>query len=112
MSSTSLASEPEVHLFEVGPRDGLQNEPEIIPIEQKLELVQRLALTGLRQIEVTSFVSPRWIPQLADGDQLVERLPEFPGVRYSALVPNAKGYERFAQTASLPMVAVFLSTQP
>jgi hydroxymethylglutaryl-CoA lyase len=100
---------PGVTVYEVGPRDGLQNEPETVPTAAKLELVQRLALAGLRRIEVTSFVSPKWIPQLADGDALAGLLPDFPGVVYSALVPNLRGYERFREAGGIQMAAVFLS---
>ena len=99
-ASTTTGSEvpgagPAVLVYEVGPRDGLQNEPEHVPTASKRELVTRLALAGLRRIEVTSFVSPKWIPQLADADELAATLPVFPGVVYSALVPNERGYERF-----------------
>ena len=79
---------PDVTLYEVGPRDGLQNEPDAVATADKLQLIQRLALSGLRRIEVTSFVSPKWIPQLADGAELAEILPDFPDLRYSALVPK------------------------
>ncbi|MBW2723783.1 MAG: hydroxymethylglutaryl-CoA lyase, partial [Deltaproteobacteria bacterium] len=65
----------QLELCEVGPRDGLQNESEILSVEFKLQLIQRIIDAGLRRIEVTSFVSPKWIPQLADADELVERLP-------------------------------------
>jgi hydroxymethylglutaryl-CoA lyase len=102
-------SSPDVCIYEVGPRDGLQNEPETVPTEAKLELVQRLAGAGLARIEVTSFVSPKWIPQLADSDALGSALPELPGVRYSALVPNEQGYTRFRAAGSIDMAAVFLS---
>lgn len=98
-----------VRIYEVGPRDGLQNEPENVPTAAKLELIQRLALSGLRRIEVTSFVSPKWIPQLADAEDLAAILPTFPDVYYSALVPNPQGYERFARAAALHTAAVFIS---
>jgi hydroxymethylglutaryl-CoA lyase len=97
-----------VTVYEVGPRDGLQNEPEVIGSDAKVELVTRLADAGLRRIEVTSFVSPEWIPQLADGDEVARRVPRREGVRYSALVPNLKGYERF-QSSGLPAAAFFVS---
>jgi hydroxymethylglutaryl-CoA lyase len=96
-------------VYEVGPRDGLQNEPETVPTAGKLELIQRLAAAGLRRIEVTSFVSPRWIPQLADADDLAALLPAFPRVVYSALVPNAEGYERFRAAGDLSVAAFFVS---
>jgi len=93
------AGTAEVSICEVGPRDGLQNEPEVVPTAAKRELIQRLAAAGLRQIEVTSFVSPQWIPQLADAEELVRELPRLVDVRYSALVPNERGYERFRKAA-------------
>jgi hydroxymethylglutaryl-CoA lyase len=98
-----------VLVYEVGPRDGLQNEPDQVPTASKRELVTRLALAGLRRIEVTSFVSPKWIPQLADADELAATLPEFPGVVYSALVPNEAGYERFRAAGGAQVAAGFLS---
>jgi hydroxymethylglutaryl-CoA lyase len=98
----------EVVVYEVGPRDGLQNEPEVVGSDAKVELVTRLADAGLRRIEVTSFVSPEWIPQLADGDEVARRVPRREGLRYSALVPNTKGYQRF-QSSRLPVAAFFVS---
>jgi len=100
---------PDVCIYEVGPRDGLQNEPETVPTAAKLELVRRLVAAGLRHIEVTSFVSPKWIPQLADGDALAAALPVRPGVRYSALVPNEPGYARFRAAGGAQIAAVFVS---
>jgi hydroxymethylglutaryl-CoA lyase len=100
---------PEVLLYEVGPRDGLQNEPETVATAAKHELVLRLASAGLRRIEVTSFVSPKWIPQLADADDLAGALPVPPGVVYSALVPNLQGYQRLRGAGSIAVAAVFLS---
>ena len=100
---------PDVVIYEVGPRDGLQNEPDAVPTGAKLELVSRLAGTGLRRIEITSFVSPRWIPQLADADALAASVPEVEGVRYSALVPNEQGYERFATAGRVRVAAAFVS---
>ena len=102
-------SGPAVLVYEVGPRDGLQNEPDHVPTASKRELVTRLALAGLRRIEVTSFVSPKWIPQLADADELAATLPVFPGVVYSALVPNERGYERFRASGGVQVAATFLS---
>jgi hydroxymethylglutaryl-CoA lyase len=98
----------EVTLYEVGPRDGLQNQPEIVSSDAKVELVTRLADAGLRRIEVTSFVSPEWIPQLADADEVARRVPRREGVHYSALVPNLQGYQRF-RTSGLPAAAFFVS---
>jgi hydroxymethylglutaryl-CoA lyase len=99
----------DVCIYEVGPRDGLQNEPETVPTDAKLELVRRLAAAGLSRIEVTSFVSPKWIPQLADGEALAGALPPLPGVRLSALVPNEQGYARFRTAGGIQTAAVFLS---
>jgi hydroxymethylglutaryl-CoA lyase len=87
---------PSVTVYEVGPRDGLQNEAATVPTEDKLALVRALAEAGIRRIEATSFVSPRWIPQLADADALTGALPALPGVSYVVLVPNAKGLERLS----------------
>ncbi len=95
-----------VSIYEVGPRDGLQNEPESVSTDDKVELLRRLAAAGLARIEATSFVSASWIPQLADADDLVRRLP--PGPVYSALVPNARGWERFRK-ADIPVAAFFVS---
>jgi hydroxymethylglutaryl-CoA lyase len=93
----------------VGPRDGLQNEPESVPTPQKLELLRRLAATGLRRIEATSFVSPRWIPQLADADPVARGLPAREGVVWSALVPNEAGYARLRAAGGVGVAAVFVS---
>ncbi|MCP4039217.1 MAG: hydroxymethylglutaryl-CoA lyase [bacterium] len=97
-----------VRIHEVGARDGLQNEPGALPTAVKLELLDRLAAAGLTSIEVTSFVSPKWIPQLADADEVAARLVPKPGVRYSALVPNAGGFERFLGTG-IDVAAFFVS---
>ncbi|SFU57998.1 hydroxymethylglutaryl-CoA lyase [Alicyclobacillus macrosporangiidus] len=97
-----------VCLYEVGPRDGLQNEARPVPAEVKVELVDRLAAAGFRSIEVTSFVHPKWIPQLADADEVMRRIERRPGVVYSALVPNERGLERALQ-AGVGGVNVFLS---
>ncbi|HZU16875.1 MAG TPA: hydroxymethylglutaryl-CoA lyase [Candidatus Dormibacteraeota bacterium] len=85
---------PEVTIREVGPRDGFQMERTFIPTERKVEIIDALARTGLREIEVTSFVHPRAVPQLADAEEVVARLRRVRGVRYSALVPNQRGAER------------------
>lgn len=81
----------DVIIVEVGPRDGLQNEPGFVPTETKLRLIGLLADAGLRRIEATAFVSPRWVPQMADHREIAAGLPRLPGVIFSALVPNEKG---------------------
>lgn len=95
-----------VKIVEVGPRDGLQNERQPISVEVKLGLIQRLAAAGLTHIEAASFVSPRWVPQMAGSDELMRRLPRVPGLHYSALTPNLKGLEA-AVIAGCEEVAVF-----
>jgi hydroxymethylglutaryl-CoA lyase len=95
-----------VKVVEVGPRDGLQNESTVIPTETKLALIQRLAEAGLRHIEATAFVSPRWVPQMADHDAVMRAVPRLPGVTYSALTPNLQGFEA-ALAAGAQEVAVF-----
>ena len=108
-SSSMFDRLPEsVSIYEVSPRDGLQNEAAPIPLEGKLELLRALIASGLKRIELTSFVSPRWVPQLADAEQLVKAAVLPPGVTVSALVPNAKGFER-ARAAGLKEIAVFMS---
>lgn len=97
-----------VRIHEVSPRDGLQNEPEVVATDDKVELVRRLVASGLRDVEITSFVRPSWIPQLADAAELVARLPRAEGVRHWALVPNLRGLER-ALDAGLRHVATFMS---
>ncbi|MBA3625489.1 MAG: hydroxymethylglutaryl-CoA lyase [Methylibium sp.] len=82
-----------VTLLDVGPRDGLQNEPAPVPAADKIELVHRLQAAGLREIEVTSFVSPKWVPQMADNAQVMAGIARRPGVRYSVLTPNLRGLE-------------------
>ena len=82
-----------VTLVEVGPRDGLQNEKQPVATEVKIELVHQLKAAGLRDIEVTSFVSPKWVPQMADNAQVMAGIRRQPGVRYSVLTPNLKGFE-------------------
>lgn len=96
----------DVRIYEVGPRDGLQNEAQPIPIDTKLRFIHLLAEAGLREIEATSFVAPGAIPQLADADDLLPRLDRRPGVRYPVLVPNARGLER-AIAAGADAVCVF-----
>jgi isopropylmalate/homocitrate/citramalate synthase len=100
------ASRGHVRIYEVGPRDGLQNEPTQIPTATKAQFLALLAATGLREIEATSFVSPTAIPQLADADELLARLARAPGVRYPVLVPNRRGLAR-AEAAGADSMAVF-----
>ena len=104
----SMAMPSRVRIYEVGPRDGLQNEATPIPTAAKLEYIRLLAAAGLREIEATSFVSPRAIPQLADADALLPALlaGSPPGVRYPVLVPNERGFDR-AQAAGADALAVF-----
>jgi hydroxymethylglutaryl-CoA lyase len=99
---------PNVTVFEVGPRDGLQAEKSVIPVEVKLEFIDRLGEAGLAVVEATSFVSARWVPQLADADELMARLRRRPGVRYPVLVPNQRGFER-AMAAGAEELAIFVS---
>jgi hydroxymethylglutaryl-CoA lyase len=95
-----------VRIYEVGPRDGLQNEPTPIPLDAKLGFIDRLVAAGLGEIEATSFVSPTAIPQLADADQLLPRLSAHDGVRFPVLVPNLRGLAR-AEAAGAGAIAVF-----
>lgn len=85
-----------VKLVDVGPRDGLQNEKQPVPAEIKIGLVHRLQEAGLKEIEVTSYVSPKWVPQMADNHEVMQGITRLPGVRYSVLTPNMKGYEAAA----------------
>jgi hydroxymethylglutaryl-CoA lyase len=101
-----MALPARVRIVEVGPRDGLQNEKSIVPTAAKIELIDRLTATGLRCIEATSFVSPKWIPQLADAAEVMAGITRRPGVRYPVLVPNLQGYER-ARAAGAADIAVF-----
>ncbi len=89
-----------VKLVDVGPRDGLQNEKQPVPAAVKIELVHRLQAAGLTEIEVTSFVSPKWVPQMADNAEVMAGITRKPGVRYSVLTPNLHGFE--AALASRP----------
>lgn len=101
-----MAFPQHVRLVEVGPRDGLQNEPEPIATATKLELIDRLGTAGLRDIEAASFVSPKWVPQMADHREVMSGLTRRPGVTYSALTPNLKGLEA-ALECGVEEVAVF-----
>ena len=112
MSVPMVAPEPglpaSVTVYEVGPRDGLQNESSIVPVDVKLEFIARLADAGLRVIEATSVVHPRWVPQLADAEELLDRLDLSGAVRLPVLVPNERGLDR-ALEHGVREVAVFAS---
>jgi hydroxymethylglutaryl-CoA lyase len=117
MKADLFAAVPDrVSIYEVSPRDGLQNEAATVPLRGKLRLIDALVAAGLQRIEITSFVSPKWIPQLADADELAQALLSHspdgllapPGVTFSALCPNARGLER-ARKAGLEEIAVFMS---
>ena len=95
-----------VTLVEVGPRDGLQNEARVVPTDVKIELIARLGAAGLRAIEATAFVSPKWVPQMADNAAVMAGINRLPGVRYPVLVPNMRGFEQ-ALAAGATEVAVF-----
>jgi hydroxymethylglutaryl-CoA lyase len=97
-----------VTIWEVGPRDGLQNEKRVVPVEVKLEFLDRLAAAGLSTLEATSFVHPKWVPQLADAEQLLAGLDRREGIRYPVLVPNERGLNR-ALDAGVEHIAVFAS---
>ncbi|NUW44010.1 hydroxymethylglutaryl-CoA lyase [Nonomuraea rhodomycinica] len=98
----------QVTVYEVGPRDGLQNEAAVVPVEAKAEFVARLAGAGHKVIETTSFVHPKWVPQLADAEELLARVERRPGVRYPVLVPNERGLDR-ALAMEVDEIAVFAS---
>ncbi len=95
-----------VEVYEVGPRDGLQNESTIVPVEVKAEFITRLVAAGLRTVEATSFVHPKWVPQLADAQDLLALLPDGTGATFPVLVPNERGLDR-ALEAGVSAVAVF-----
>lgn len=97
-----------VEIFEMGPRDGLQNEKRMIPAADKIALVDLLGHAGFRRIEVTSFVSPKWVPQMADAAAVLTGITRAPGVRYAALTPNLQGYHA-ARAAGADEVAIFAS---
>ncbi|MFB6264478.1 MAG: hydroxymethylglutaryl-CoA lyase [Bradymonadaceae bacterium] len=105
-----MTSEPirDIRLFEVGPRDGLQNESARVEVDAKVELIHRLVEAGVRDIEIGSFVHPEWVPQMADTDEVARRIDRRDGVRYWGLVPNLRGLER-ALEVDIDHVATFLS---
>ncbi len=96
----------DITIVEVGPRDGLQNEKRPIPAAEKIRLIDLLSAVGFRRIEAASFVSPKWVPQMADGAEVMAGIARRPGVRYAALTPNMKGYEA-ARAAGVDEVAIF-----
>ncbi|MBV6475999.1 MAG: 3-hydroxy-3-isohexenylglutaryl-CoA/hydroxy-methylglutaryl-CoA lyase [Rhodocyclaceae bacterium] len=95
-----------VKIVEVGPRDGLQNEKQLVPAAAKVELIDRLGMAGLKAIEATAFVSPKWVPQMGDAAEVMASLPRRHGVSYPVLVPNLKGFEQ-ALAAGAEEIAVF-----
>lgn len=97
-----------VRIFEVGPRDGLQNEKRLIPATDKIRLVDMLSGCGFTHIEVTAFVSPKWVPQMADNAEVMAGIARVPGISYAVLTPNLKGYEA-ARAAKASEVAIFAS---
>lgn len=99
----------DIQIFEVGPRDGLQNESILLPVEQRVELIHRLVASGLKNVEIGSFVHPKWVPQMADTDRVAATIERQEGVNYWALVPNMKGLER-ALEHGVTHVAVFMSS--
>jgi hydroxymethylglutaryl-CoA lyase len=101
-----MALPSRVSIVDVGPRDGLQNEKQMIPADVKVELVDRLTDAGFRNIEVTSFVSPKWVPQMSDATEVMARIRRRPGVVYSVLTPNMKGFEG-ALAAGADEIVVF-----
>ena len=101
-----MALPSRVSIVDVGPRDGLQNEKQMIPADVKVELVDRLTDAGVQNIEVTSFVSPKWVPQMSDAAEVMARIRRKPGVIYSVLTPNMKGFEG-ALAAKADEIVVF-----
>ena len=97
-------------IFEVGPRDGLQNEAREIPVSEKIALVDLLSRAGFSRIEVASFVSPKWVPQMVGSGEVLGGIARVEGVRYAALTPNMRGYED-AVAAKAGEIAVFASAQ-
>jgi isopropylmalate/homocitrate/citramalate synthase len=106
LSETSRNPKQRVTVVEVGPRDGLQNEPAVVPTDRKVAFVEALAAAGLPVVEATSFVSPKAVPQLADADELMRAVRRRPGVRYPVLVPNERGLDR-ALAAGADAIALF-----
>lgn len=103
-----MALPGKINLWEAGPRDGLQNEPGVVPTDVKVELIERLVDCGITHIEATSFVSPKWVPQMGDAADVMTRMKRTPGVTYQVLTPNMKGYEAAKQYGART-VCVFAS---
>jgi len=101
----------QVDVFEVCPRDGLQNEPEYIPAGRKLELIRRLVDAGCRRIEVTSFVHPKWVPQMKDAKEVFHGIQKKPGVVYNALIPNLRGLELAIETGLEEVVTIMSASE-
>ena len=98
-----------VKIVEVGPRDGLQNEKQLVPTEVKIELINRLAEAGLRAIEATSFVSPKWVPQMGDNAAVMQGIARHPAAVYPVLTPNLQGFDTAIQ-AGASEVAIFCAS--
>jgi len=107
-ASNSTDESSRIRLFEVGPRDGLQNESVTLPVDQKVEMIHRLTAAGPTDIEIGSFVHPKWVPQMADTDKVAEQIERRDDVRYWALVPNEQGLER-ALEVGIDHIATFVS---
>ena len=101
-----MAIPQQVKIVEVGPRDGLQNEKEFVPTATKVELINRLSAAGMRNVEAASFVSPKWVPQMADGAAVMAGIERRPGTIYSALTPNLRGFEA-ALEAKVDEIVIF-----
>jgi isopropylmalate/homocitrate/citramalate synthase len=100
---------PDITVYEVGPRDGLQNEKAIVPVEAKVAFVNALSVAGLPVIEVSAFVSPSWVPQMADAEGVCAGIERRPGTRYAALAPNVRGLDR-ALAAGVTEIAIFAAS--
>ena len=111
MREEAMANPKKVSIFEVGPRDGLQNEPEYIPAHKKIELTNMLSGAGCRRIEVTSFVHPEWVPQMKDAREVLAGIERTPGVIYNALIPNVKGLEMAIDAGLEEVVTIMSSSQ-
>ncbi|XP_075971325.1 hydroxymethylglutaryl-CoA lyase [Anticarsia gemmatalis] len=99
-------SASQIRIYEVGPRDGLQNESKFVPTDIKIELINKLAAAGIKDIESASFVSPKWVKQMADGVDVMKNVPRAPGVNYPVLIPNLKGYDT-AKQCNIEEIAIF-----